>query len=103
MLGDVSYVGNLSCRDCGLTFTSRWGSVDGADEYRCERDHVAFVDVSSGRVVAFEAAALDGGPGLEELRGLCPRCSTELATGLLPSCPVCGGRDHDILLDGTMT
>ena len=27
--------------DCGLTFTSRWGSLGHADEYRCENDHVA--------------------------------------------------------------
>ena len=98
----MAFAGNLSCRDCGLTFTSRWGSVSGADEYRCEQDHVAFVDVRSGRVVAFEGASLADGPRLEDLRGLCPHCSTELATGLLPCCPVCGGRDHDVLLEGAI-
>lgn len=98
----MAYLGNLSCRDCGLTFTARWGALDGADEYRCERDHVVMVAMGSARVVAFEGAATTGGPPLEGLRGRCPRCYTELATGLLPACPVCRGRDHDVNLAGTL-
>lgn len=101
MLGPVAYLGNLTCRDCGLTFTSRWGSFESADEYRCENDHVVHVEPHSGTVLA-----IDGAPGrghtLVELRGRCPACSTELATGRLPMCPVCGGRDHDVLLSGTI-
>lgn len=97
----MAYLGNLTCRDCGLTFTSRWGSFASADEYRCANDHVVHVEPHSGTVLA-----VDGGAGrgqtLVELRGRCPECSTELATGLLPSCPVCGGRDHEVLLSGTI-
>ena len=37
---------------------------------------------------------------LAELRGRCPVCFTEVASGLLPACPVCGGRDHDVMLPG---
>lgn len=96
----MAYLGNLTCGDCGLTFTARWGSYDGADEYRCERDHVVFVSPLSGAVLAIDGAAGDGRT-LTELRGRCPACSEELATGLLPCCPVCGGRDHDVLLAGT--
>lgn len=93
----MAYQGNLTCRDCGLTFTSRWGSFRGADEYRCEQDHVAHVDPATGSVVAVNGGAFLG-PGLIDLRGRCPLCGTELVTGLLPSCPVCGGRDHDVRL-----
>lgn len=97
--GRMAYYGNLTCRDCGLTFTARWGSVDGADEYRCDQDHVAFVDAKWGTLLA-----LDGGPGsgqtLAELRGLCPHCHTELASGRLPRCPICSSRDHEILISG---
>ena len=98
----MAYVGNLICGDCGLTFTSRWGSYERADEYRCVNDHVVHVEPATGTVLA-----VDGGPDglavrtLVDLRGLCPMCSTELATGRLPACPVCGGRDHQVLLAGT--
>ena len=95
----MAYVGNLTCGDCGLTFTSRWGSFEGADEYRCAKDHVVFIEPETGTVLA-----VDGGPGpgvtLLDLRGRCPVCREELATGELPSCPVCGGRDHEVLLAG---
>lgn len=97
----MAYLGNLTCRDCGLTFTSRWGSVPGADEYRCERDHVVLVDPASGRLRAVEG--MEARPlTLLELRGRCPLCDEELATGLLPCCPVCGSRDHDVLISGTL-
>ncbi len=95
----MAYAGNLTCRDCGLTFTSRWGSYERADEYRCANDHVLFVETETKTVVAIDGAPR-GGVTLLELRGLCPVCSTEVATGLLPACPVCGGRDHDVLLAG---
>lgn len=95
----MAYLGNLTCGDCGLTFTSRWGSFRGADEYRCEQDHVAHVDPATGSVMAVNGGAFSG-PDLVELRGRCPLCGSELATGLLPSCPVCGGRDHDVRLAG---
>ena len=97
----MAYLGNLTCRDCGLTFTSRWGSLASADEYRCSNDHVVHVEPDSGEVVSVDGCL--GRPvTLVELRGRCPVCSTELATGRLPSCPVCGGRDHDVLLAGTI-
>lgn len=95
----MAYLGNLTCGDCGLTFTSRWGSYGGADEYRCENDHVAHVHPETGTILA-----IDGNPfgrsTIYELHGLCPWCETELATGLLPACPVCGGRDHDAAIEG---
>lgn len=98
----MAYLGNLTCNDCGLTFTSRWGSFERADEYRCGRDHVVFVDPETGTVVGVE-----GGHGpeltLAELRGRCPVCSEELATGRLPRCPVCGSRDHDVALAGFLS
>jgi hypothetical protein len=97
----MAYLGNLTCRDCGLTFTSRWGSFQDADEYRCERDHVVHVEPVSGTVLALDGDLCDGRT-LVELRGRCPSCATELSTGQLPSCPICGGRDHDILLSGTL-
>jgi hypothetical protein len=96
----MAYLGNLNCQDCGLTFTARWGSTPGVDEYRCDGDHVVEVAIDSGRVVAVDGAAV-GGPTLVELRGRCPACSGELATGRLPACPVCGGRDHEVALSGT--
>ncbi|MDQ4144200.1 MAG: hydrogenase maturation nickel metallochaperone HypA [Actinomycetota bacterium] len=95
----MAYAGNLTCGDCGLTFTSRWGSVRRADEYRCADDHVLFVDPESKRVLSVNGVAADAGT-LVELRGACPICRTEVATGLLPACPVCGGRDHEVLLSG---
>ena len=95
----MAYVGNLTCNDCGLTFTSRWGSFEGADEYRCDNDHVVYVSQESATVLAIEGTPGDGRT-LVELRGLCPWCETELASGLLPRCPVCSGRDHEVLLGG---
>ncbi len=93
----MGYAGNLTCGDCGLTFTSRWGSLGHADEYRCENDHVIHVDPTSTALLAIDGSSL-GGATLVDLRGRCPRCDSELATGLLPRCPVCGGRDHEVLL-----
>ncbi len=97
----MAYLGNLTCRDCGLTFTARWGSFEGADEYRCDNDHVVHVDPSSGTLLAVEGSP-HGGTTLIDLMGHCPLCSRELATGQLPSCPVCQSRDHDVLLAGTI-
>ncbi|HEX2295124.1 MAG TPA: hypothetical protein VHN37_07430 [Actinomycetota bacterium] len=97
----MAYLGNLTCRDCGLTFTSRWGSFEAADEYRCANDHVVHVERGSGTVLAVDGCTARPRT-LVELRGRCPACATELATGRLPSCPVCGGRDHDVLLSGTI-
>lgn len=97
----MAYLGNLTCRDCGLTFTSQWGSVTGADEYRCGRDHVVMVEPHSGEVLTVEGGAMVDA-SLFSLRGRCPRCATELATGRLPRCPVCGSRDHDVALAGTI-
>jgi hypothetical protein len=93
----MAYSGNLTCKDCGLTFTSRWGSLRGADEYRCGYDHVVHVSAETGHVLAVDGSSCDG-PTLAELKGTCPRCATELATGRLPQCPVCGGRDHEVLI-----
>ncbi|MFN2525695.1 MAG: hypothetical protein ABR505_05460 [Actinomycetota bacterium] len=95
----MAYLGNLTCRDCGLTFTSRWGSFQGTDEYRCDNDHVVHVAWSTGAVLAVDGTLADG-QNLLEHRGRCPSCATELATGLLPRCPVCGGRDHEVSLAG---
>jgi hypothetical protein len=97
----MAYLGNLTCTDCGLTFTSRWGSFQDADEYRCRNDHVVHVHPESGTVLAIDGC-LDaaGVRTLVELRGMCPGCATELATGMLPCCPVCGGRDHDVAIAG---
>ncbi|MEA2486492.1 MAG: hypothetical protein QOF16_146 [Actinomycetota bacterium] len=100
MLVGVAYLGNLTCNDCGLTFTSRWGSFDRADEYRCVNDHVVHVEPETQTVLAIDGS-LGQGRTLVELRGLCPVCAGELATGLLPCCPVCGGRDHSVLISGT--
>ena len=97
----MAYLGNLTCQSCGLTFTARWGSFDGADEYRCHHDHVVHVHPESGTVLAVDGDVSDGRT-LVELHGCCPVCSTELATGQLPCCPVCSGRDHDVLLAGTI-
>ena len=99
----MAYVGNLICGDCGLTFTSRWGSFQDADEYRCSNDHVIHVEPASGTVLAIDGAYDPlAARTLVDLRGRCPECSTELATGRLPACPVCGGRDHQVLLAGTL-
>lgn len=95
----MAYLGNLTCQDCGLTFTSRWGSFASADEYRCTNDHVVHVEPHSATVLAVDGCP-SRGQTLVELRGRCPDCSTELATGRLPKCPVCGGRDHEVLLSG---
>lgn len=93
------YIGNLTCRDCGLTFTAEWGSLRGADEYRCESDHVVHVDPETGVVLGSDGV---GGRTLVQLRGRCPACSSELATGLLPSCPVCDSRDHEVSVGGVV-
>jgi hypothetical protein len=102
----MAYLGNLTCRDCGLTFTARWGSFEDADEYRCDNDHVLHVHPPSGTVLAVDGNPVDGNPTsgrtLTELFGRCPVCKAELATGLLPCCPVCFGRDHEVLLAGTL-
>lgn len=102
----MAYLGNLTCEDCGLTFTARWGSYQGADEYRCENDHVLFVEIETKTVLSLDGAPIHSGPGqartLVDLNGMCPACATELATGRLPGCPVCGGRDHEVLLEGTL-
>lgn len=95
----MAYVGNLTCRDCGLTFTARWGPLDDLDEYRCDADHVVLAEQGSGVVVAVDGGASSGGT-LAEHRGRCPACRAELATGRLPRCPVCGGGDHDVLVAG---
>ena len=97
----MAYLGNLTCGDCGLTFTARWGPFDGADEYRCDEDHIVHVDADDGAVLAIEGVASEGRT-LVGLHGKCPICSRELATGRLPCCPVCGGRDHDVMLAGTI-
>jgi hypothetical protein len=97
----MAYLGNLICSDCGLTFTARWGSFQDADEYRCDNDHVVHVEPRSGTVLAVDGDTADGRT-LVELFGKCPLCETELATGLLPSCPICGGRDHQVLLAGQL-
>lgn len=97
----MAYLGNLTCQDCGLTFTSRWGSYEDADEYRCDNDHVVFVHPATTTVMAIDGELADGRT-LVELRGGCPACGAELRTGLLPVCPVCGGRDHEVLVEGTL-
>lgn len=96
----MAYLGNLTCSDCGLTFTARWGSFDGADEYRCDHDHVVHVDPGTGTLLALDGDLIEA-PTLLELRGLCPVCETELVTGQLPACPVCGSRDHDVAIAGS--
>jgi hypothetical protein len=95
----MAYLGNLTCRDCGLTFTSRWGSFEYADEYRCTNDHVVHVEPNSGTILAVDGDVAEP-LTLLDLRGRCPRCDTELGTGRLPCCPICGGRDHDVDLAG---
>ncbi len=97
----MAYLGNLSCRDCGLTFTARWGSSRGADEYRCENDHCFDVDAVTGAFLG-GSAATSGRYTLAEVFGRCPICSTELASGRLPCCPVCSGRDHDVSVGGVV-
>ena len=69
------------------------------DEYRCEADHVIEVAAGSNEILAVHGVAATG--SLTSVRGRCPLCAEELATGLLPRCPVCGGRDHDVLVEGT--
>jgi hypothetical protein len=95
----MTYSGNLICEDCGLTFTAQWGSLPQADEYRCQSDHVVLVEAGEGRVLTVDGSPT-GGYTLFELRGLCPLCETELEAGRLPACPICGGRDHQVLLSG---
>jgi hypothetical protein len=49
---------------------------------------------------------VDGNPfgrsTIYEVHGLCPWCETEIASGLLPACPVCGGRDHRTSIEGQL-
>lgn len=97
----MAYLGNLTCRDCGFTFTSRWGSFGDVFEFRCDRDHVVHVHTESGEVLAVDGDVADGRT-LAQHRGCCPRCGRELATGQLPRCPVCGGTDHEVRLAGTI-
>lgn len=97
----MAYLGNLTCEDCGLTFTARWGRVGDADEYRCDDDHIVHADTGSGRIVAVEGAPI-AGPAIADLRGRCPVCGAELATGRLPRCPACGGKDHVVAVAGTL-
>ena len=97
----MAYVGNLTCQDCGLTFTARWGSFQDADEYRCGNDHVIHVHPDTGTILAIDGDVSDGRT-LAEFKGSCPLCPTEVATGRLPCCPICGGRDHEVLLAGTL-
>ena len=96
----MAYLGNLTCRGCGLTFTSRWGSYARADEYRCDNDHVVHVEPLSGTLLSLDGDIFEG-PTLVELRGKCPLCDTELCSGRLPSCPICGERDHEVQVAGT--
>jgi len=88
-----------NCTDCGLTFTAERGPLPEADEYRCESDHVVLVEAANGRVLTVDGSPT-GGFTLVELRGLCPLCEKELEAGQLPACPVCGGRDHQVILSG---
>ena len=96
----MAYLGNLTCADCGLTFTARWGPYEGADEYRCSNDHVIHVHPATGSLLACDGD-ITAPTTLVELRGTCPRCGEELRTGLLPSCPVCGSRNHGVSIAGT--
>jgi hypothetical protein len=98
----VGYLGNLTCRDCGLTFTASWAGGAGVDEYRCANDHVVEIGSADGMLLRVDGSRF-AAISLVELRGRCPICSEELATGLLPSCPVCGGRDHHALVSGTFS
>lgn len=97
----MAYVGNLTCSGCGLTFTARWGSFDGADEYRCTNDHVVHVHPASGTLLAVDGDVTPPAT-LVDLRGACPLCREELRTGRLPSCPVCGGREHGVAIAGEL-
>jgi hypothetical protein len=97
----MAYLGNLICKDCGLTFTARWGSHAGAFEFRCESDHVLHVHPDTGAILSIDGVSY-GPVTLLELHGLCPWCETEVASGLLPACPVCGGRDHQTLIEGQL-
>ena len=97
----MAYLGNLTCGGCGLTFTSRWGSHHGAFEYRCESDHVLHVHPETGTILLIDGQSF-GHSTLMDLHGLCPWCETEVASGLLPACPVCGSRDHDTSIDGQL-
>ena len=56
----MTYSGNLTCDGCGLTFTARWGSLPGADEYRCEHDHVVLAEAGSGTVLSVEGSPTGG-------------------------------------------
>lgn len=98
----MGYVGNLACRDCGLTFIAAWAGGAGVDEYRCPADHVVETSAVDGTLLRVDGSSF-APISLAELRGRCPICSEELATGLLPRCPVCGGRDHDTLVEGTFS
>lgn len=76
--------------------------MPGADEYRCDNDHVVHVDPESG-VLLGTVDGVQPDLTLADFRGLCPRCSTELATGRLPCCPVCASRDHDVAVGGVLS
>ncbi|HWC15003.1 MAG TPA: hypothetical protein VG929_10480 [Actinomycetota bacterium] len=97
----MAYLGNLTCGDCGLTFTARWGSYAGADEYRCSNDHVVHVDPPTGTLLAVDGDITTPAT-LAELHGGCPRCGEELRTGRLPVCPVCGGCEHEVSIAGQL-
>ena len=97
----MAYAGNLICQGCGLTFMSRWGALPGADEYRCDHDHIVHVEPASGAILAVDGMRL-GRRTLADLRGRCPRCAGELASGILPSCPVCGGRAREVLIQSVL-
>lgn len=98
----MAYVGNLTCRDCGLTFTDQWGSTRGADEYRClDNDHILFACPDTGRILA-GTSLVPTERTLVDLLGRCPACSSELVTGRLPRCPVCSSRDHDVAVGGVL-
>jgi hypothetical protein len=47
----VGYLGNLTCRDCGLTFTASWAGGAGVDEYRCANDHVVEIGSADGMLL----------------------------------------------------
>ncbi len=99
----MAYVGNLTCDDCGLTFTARWGSYPEAQEFRCSYDHVVLVEDATGIVLTTVDGDESPPQTLVDLRGQCPLDGTELRAGLLPRCPICGSRDHDVAVAGLLS